>query len=49
MAMTTMMTDDNNNNNGDNDEVVGAFLANRSCGHQLANQSTGRPANQLIN
>ena len=48
MTMTTMMTD-YNNNNGDNDAVVGAFLANRSGGRQLADHSTNRPSYQLIN
>ena len=38
-TMTTMMTDDNNND-GDNDDLVGAFLANRSGGRQLVDQST---------
>ena len=46
-AMTTMMIYDNNND-GDDDDVVGAFLADRSGGQPLADQSTNRPANQLI-
>ena len=49
MTMTAMMTDNKNNNDGDNDDVVGAFLADRLGSQQLANQSTDRTANQLIN